>query len=282
MARPGLNPAKVPPNGTACMSRRCRSGWTPAIFGLTVLTRYSGGKFPKTHSTRVGVVAQELSTAMQDYLKVVCTASEWNTEPITTTALATRLNVAPSSVSEMIRRLAALGLVHHRPYEAIQLTEEGRRMGLAMMRRHRLIETFLVEELGYTWDEVHDEAEVLEHAISDKMLDRIDAKLGHPTRDPHGDPIPDAQGVVAMPDAVPLGSLDAGESGQIARTSDADPNLLRHLDELGLRLDDEVRVREKSPFTGGTTITRLSAVPVEDLVLGEMALAAIWVVRAAA
>src|SRR5690625_6263353 len=114
-------------------------------------------------------------------------------------------------------------------------------MGLAMMRRHRLIETFLVEELGYTWDEVHDEAEVLEHAISDKMLDRIDAKLGHPTRDPHGDPIPDAQGVVAMPDAVPLGSLDAGESGQIARISDADPNLLRHLDELGLRLDDEDR-----------------------------------------
>jgi len=227
-------------------------------------------------------VAQELSTAMQDYLKVVCTASEWNAEPITTTALATRLNVAPSSVSEMIRRLAALGLVHHRPYEAIQLTEEGRRMGLAMMRRHRLIETFLVEELGYTWDEVHDEAEVLEHAISDKMLDRIDAKLGHPTRDPHGDPIPDAQGVVAMPDAVPLGSLDAGESGQIARISDADPNLLRHLDELGLRLDDEVRVREKSPFTGGTTITRLSAVPIEDLVLGEMALAAIWVERATA
>lgn len=227
-------------------------------------------------------MAQELSTAMQDYLKVVCTASEWNAEPITTTALATRLNVAPSSVSEMIRRLAALGLVHHRPYEAIQLTEEGQRMGLAMMRRHRLIETFLVEELGYTWDEVHDEAEVLEHAISDKMLDRIDAKLGHPTRDPHGDPIPDAQGVVAMPDAVPLGSLDAGESGQIARISDADPNLLRHLDELGLRLDDEVRVREKSPFTGGTTITRLSAVPVEDLVLGEMALAAIWVERATA
>lgn len=227
-------------------------------------------------------MAQELSTAMQDYLKVVCTASEWNAEPITTTALATRLNVAPSSVSEMIRRLAALGLVHHRPYEAIQLTEEGQRMGLAMMRRHRLIETFLVEELGYTWDEVHDEAEVLEHAISDKMLDRIDAKLGHPTRDPHGDPIPDAQGVVAMPDAVPLGSLDAGESGQIARISDADPNLLRHLDELGLRLDDEVRVREKSPFTGGTTITRLSAVPIEDLVLGEMALAAIWVERATA
>src|SRR5690625_4451925 len=86
MARPGLNPAKVPPNGTACMSRRCRSGWTLAIFGLTVLTRYSGGKFPKTHSTRVGVVAHELSTAMQDYLKVVRTASEWNTEPITTTA----------------------------------------------------------------------------------------------------------------------------------------------------------------------------------------------------
>src|SRR5690625_7941677 len=114
MARPGLNPAKVPPNGTACMSRRCRSGWTPAIFGLTVLTRYSGGKLPKTHSTRVGVVAQELSTAMQDYLKVVCTASERNTEPITTTALAERRNGAPPAVSVRMRRRAALGLVPHR------------------------------------------------------------------------------------------------------------------------------------------------------------------------
>lgn len=225
-------------------------------------------------------MAQELSNAMQDYLKVVCTASEWSTEPITTTALAARLNIAPSSVSEMMRRLAAMGLVHHRPYEAIQLTEEGRRMGLAMMRRHRLIETYLVEELGYTWDEVHDEAEVLEHAISDKMLDRMDAKLGHPVRDPHGDPIPSAAGIVKKPDAVGLDSLQEGEVGIIARISDADPGLLRHLDELGLRLDDTVRVHEKSPFTGGTTITRTNGAEQQEVVLGEAALAAIWVVRA--
>lgn len=223
-------------------------------------------------------MAQELSNAMQDYLKVVCTASEWSTEPITTTALAARLNVAPSSVSEMMRRLAALGLVHHRPYEAIQLTEEGRRMGLAMMRRHRLIETFLVDELGYTWDEVHDEAEVLEHAISDKMLDRIDAKLGYPRRDPHGDPIPNAAGEVEMPDAVGLSSLKEGEVGVIARISDSDPDLLRHLDDLGLRLDDTVRVSEKSPFTGGTTIIRENS-DEPSLILGEAALDAIWVVR---
>jgi len=247
-------------------------------------------------------VAQELSSAMQDYLKVVCTEAEWSAEPITTTALATRLDVAPSSVSEMIRRLAALGLVHHRPYEAIQLTEEGRRMGLAMMRRHRLIETFLVDVLGYTWDEVHDEAEVLEHAISDTMLDRIDAKLGFPTRDPHGDPIPDATGAVQMPDAVRLDSLEENETGIIARISDADPNLLRHLEDHGLHLDEVVQVRDRAPFTGGTTIARLaggaqaegetqqngdappeSASPQQsapEVVLGEAALAAIWVVRA--
>jgi len=247
-------------------------------------------------------VAQELSSAMQDYLKVVCTEAEWSAEPITTTALATRLDVAPSSVSEMIRRLAALGLVHHRPYEAIQLTEEGRRMGLAMMRRHRLIETFLVDVLGYTWDEVHDEAEVLEHAISDTMLDRIDAKLGFPTRDPHGDPIPDATGAVQMPDAVRLDSLEENETGIIARISDADPNLLRHLEERGLHLDAVVEVRDKSPFTGGTTIARLaggaraegetqpdgdappeseaSQESIPEVVLGEAALTAIWVVRA--
>ena len=227
-------------------------------------------------------MAQELSTAMQDYLKVVCAASEWSTGPVTTTALAARLNVAPSSVSEMMRRLAALGLVHHRPYEAIQLTEKGRNMGLAMMRRHRLIETYLVEELGYTWDEVHDEAEVLEHAISEKMLDRIDAKLGHPTRDPHGDPIPSASGAVEMPDAVRLDSLDENEAGLIARISDSDPELLRHLGELGLRLDNVVRVHEKSPFTGGTTISIERAEQDENVVLGQPALAAIWVVRAPA
>lgn len=221
---------------------------------------------------------------MQDYLKVVCTAAEWSTEPITTTALAARLGVAPSSVSEMMRRLAALGLVHHRPYEAIQLTEEGRRMGLAMMRRHRLIETFLVEVLGYTWDEVHDEAEILEHAISEKMLDRIDVKLGHPIRDPHGDPIPTASGEVQMPDAVSLNLLEAGEHGTIARISDANPELLRHLDDLGLRLDDAVFVQENSPFTGGTTIQHRSArapdsAAEQEIVLGEEALTAIWVVR---
>src|SRR5699024_8303046 len=181
-------------------------------------------------------------------------------------------------------------------------TEEGRRMGLAMMRRHRLIETFLVDVLGYTWDEVHDEAEALEHAISDTMLDRIDAKIGFPTRDPHGDPIPDATWAAQMPDAVRLDSLEENETGIIARISDADPNLLRHLEERGLHLDAVVEVRDKSPFTGGTTIARLaggaraegetqpdgdappeseaSQESIPEVVLGEAALTAIWVVRA--
>lgn len=229
-------------------------------------------------------MAQELSTAMQDYLKVLCSEAEWSQTPMTTTGLATRMNVAPSSVSEMMRRLSAQGLVYHRPYEAIQLTDEGRRLGLAMMRRHRIIETYLVEELGYSWDEVHDEAEVLEHAISDLMLARIDAKLGFPTRDPHGDPIPREDGTVHMPDAVNLSELQVGESGVIARISDSDPDLLRHLEELEFALDDVITVVERTPFTGGTTIehspahTATSQQP-RSSVLGDVVLHAVWVVR---
>ena len=113
--------------------------------------------------------------------------------------LAERIGVSASTASESIRKLADQGLVDHEKYGAVTLTEAGREAALAMVRRHRLMETFLVTELGYGWDEVHDEAEVLEHAVSDRMLDRIDAKLGHPTRDPHGDPIPAADGNVPTP-----------------------------------------------------------------------------------
>ena len=118
---------------------------------------------------------------------------------VSTKLLAERLGVSASTASESIRKLAEQGLVHHEKYGAVTLTDRGRHAALAVVRRHRLLETFLVSELGYGWDEVHDEAEILEHAVSDLMLDRIDAKLGHPTRDPHGDPIPAADGQVPTP-----------------------------------------------------------------------------------
>jgi DtxR family Mn-dependent transcriptional regulator len=155
--------------------------------------------------------------------------------------LAARLDVRPASVSEGLRRLADQGLVVHERYGAIELTEAGRLHAVAMVRRHRLLETFLVEMLGYGWDEVHGEAEILEHAVSDLLLDRVDAALGHPDRDPHGDPIPTVDGTVHLPETVPLAEATTGEH-RIARISDADPEVLRALADRGVGLDTVVRV----------------------------------------
>ena len=145
-----------------------------------------------------------LTPAVQDYLKAVWSAGEWSTAPVTTKMLAERLGVGAPTVSEMVRRLCDQGLLSHVRYGAVSLTTAGRAQAVAMVRRHRLIETFLVSELGYSWDEVHDEAEVLEHAVSDLLVDRIAARLGHPIRDPHGDPIPASDGTVTQPAALLL------------------------------------------------------------------------------
>lgn len=140
----------------------------------------------------------------------------------------------------MVKKLVASGHVVHAPYGAVQLTPAGREEALRMVRRHRLVETWLVSRYRYAWDEVHDEAEVLEHALSDRLLDEIDEQLGHPTRDPHGDPIPSRDGTIAIPDAVLLSSLPAGVRGRVARISDRDPSVLRALASAGLGLDTEV------------------------------------------
>lgn len=137
-----------------------------------------------------GCEDQYASSSIEDYVKVIYSYTEWQDKPITSSQLAQRLGVANSSVSEMVRKLKDQGLVDHQPYSAIRLTPQGMRLALSMVRRHRLIETYLVDELGYSWDEVHDEAEMLEHAVSDTFIERMSAKLGHPVRDPHGDPIP--------------------------------------------------------------------------------------------
>ena len=165
-------------------------------------------------------------TAIEDYVKVIYAHTEWQPEPISTGALAARLGLAASSVTEMVKKLVAQGLVVHEPYGAVELTRDGTALALRMVRKHRLIETWLVQQFGYGWDEVHDEAEVLEHALSNRLLAAIDAQLGHPTRDPHGDPIPGADGTVDRPTAVLLAEV---EGGTVARISDRDPALLRHL-----------------------------------------------------
>lgn len=195
-------------------------------------------------------------TAMEDYVKVIYAHTEWQSQPITTNALAARLGLAASSVTEMVKKLTAQGLAHHEPYGAIELTERGRALALTMVRRHRLIETWLVERFGYRWDEVHDEAEVLEHAMSDRLLDAIDEELGRPARDPHGDPIPAADGTLVLPDAVVL--AEAASGGRVVRISDRDPLLLRHLAAEGIVLDAVVSAERRAQ-------------------LGEEALASIWV-----
>ena len=224
----------------------------------------------------------DLSTVAQDYLKVIWTAQEWSREKVSTKLLAERLGVSASTASESIRKLADQGLVHHEKYGAVTLTGAGRLAALAMVRRHRLMETFLVRELGYSWDEVHDEAEVLEHAVSDRMLDRIDAKLGHPTRDPHGDPIPAADGQVPTPPARQLSVCQDGDAGTVARISDADPEMLRYFDTVGISLDARLRVLARRDFAGMISVAITQPGPAgaaETTVdLGSPAAEAIWVV----
>jgi len=174
------------------------------------------------------------TAAAEDYLKTIYAHTEWQAEPITPKALATRLGIAPSSVTEMVKKLAADGLISHVPYGPLTLTPAGRLQATAVVRRHRLIETWLVRELGYTWDEVHDEAEVLEHAISDRLLEAIDTHLGHPTADPHGDLIPAADGSTSPVPAVMLADAVPGHSGTVLRVSDRDPAILRALADAGI------------------------------------------------
>ena len=156
----------------------------------------------------------------------------------------------------MVKKLYAAGLVDHRPYGPITLTAAGEQRALAMLRRHRLIETWLVEVHGYGWDEVHDEAEVLEHALSDRLLDAIDVQLGRPNRDPHGEVIPAADGMLQRPDAVRLDRAPAGFAGRVVRISDRDPDVLRELDQLGIELDEPVRVGESREVSAGVAIVR--------------------------
>ena len=187
-----------------------------------------------------------VATAVEDYVKVIYAHTEWQHEKISTGTLAARLGLAASTVTEMVGKLVAQGLVEHQKYGAVELTAAGETLALRMVRRHRLIEAWLVRQYGYGWDEVHDEAEVLEHSLSDRLLDAIDAQLGHPVRDPHGDPIPRADGTVERPDAALLADAPDGARVVVARISDRDPAVLRHLDAEGIALDDELELVERT------------------------------------
>jgi DtxR family Mn-dependent transcriptional regulator len=217
------------------------------------------------------------SSSIEDYVKVIYSFTEWQDKPITSSQLAQRLGVANSSVSEMVRKLKEQGLVDHKPYSAITLTDNGIRLALSMVRRHRLIETYLVQELGYSWDEVHDEAEHLEHAVSDTFIERMAEKLGNPLRDPHGDPIPAADGSVTMPPAHRLSELDEGHTGRITRISDENPDLLRYLSSEEIDLDANVEVVGRKPF-GGPLVVRIGSGDVRrEFDLADEITSALWV-----
>ncbi|MGI8869791.1 MAG: metal-dependent transcriptional regulator [Mycobacteriales bacterium] len=196
-----------------------------------------------------------LSASVEDYVKAIYSLGEYaDGAPVSTTALAAHLAVGASSVSGMLRRLGELALVEHVPYRGVRLTEGGRSKALDVVRRHRLLETFLVRTLGVPWDEVHDDADALEHAISPRLERRIAALLGEPTHDPHGDPIPSLDGELPSGDTVALTEVAPGAVGTLARVSDHDPDMLRYLATLPVSIGDRIEVRDRQPFGGSLTV----------------------------
>ena len=198
-------------------------------------------------------LSEPLTRSVEDYLQVIYRLSPGG-RTAGTNAIAQALELSPASVSGMIKRLSEQGLLEHAPYRGVQLTAEGLRQALRMVRRHRLLESYLVAFLGYSWDTVHDEAERLEHAVSDELIERMAGALGNPGFDPHGDPIPDADGIVAEPDCTPLSEIDAGETVEIRRVQAGDGELLRYLGALDLRPGVQVQVVEREPFRGPITV----------------------------
>ena len=190
------------------------------------------------------------SSAVEDYAKAIYALQRGGNQAVTTNALADRLGVTPGSASAMVKRLGELGLAEHRPYHGVSLTEQGRRVALEVMRHHRLLELYLVEDLGVPWDRVHEEAEVLEHVLSEELEELIAAKLGNPTHDPHGDPIPTRDLKIEEGSTESLQSLQPGDRGTFARVSDSDPEMLRFLAERGIAPGDELEVVDKQPFDG--------------------------------
>lgn len=192
--------------------------------------------------------------AIEDYLKTIYALAETES-PVSTSRLAEARQVKPSSVTNMIQRLNKLKLINYEKHYGVTLTEHGRRIALEVIRHHRLIELYLIEALGFSWDEVHEQADILEHVISEKLEDRIAEALGNPTIDPHGDPIPQRDGTMIVIEAQPLATLSAGAKGTVARIpNDENSEMLRYLAELGLVPGAAVDVLNVEPFDGPLTV----------------------------
>jgi len=219
-----------------------------------------------------------ISAAVEDYAKAIYALQVETDGPVTNNALAERLSVSAASASNMVKKLDGLGLVSHAPYRGMELTPAGRRVALEVLRHHRLLELYLARSLGVPWDRVHDEAEVLEHHISEELEELIATKLGNPTRDPHGDPIPTRDLVMIEEPCCTLDSLEPGQRGRFTRISDHDPEMLRYLAERGIAPGDAFEVVDKHPF-GGPLFVRFGHGDV--LVVGGLLAAAMRVEEAA-
>lgn len=194
-----------------------------------------------------------LTPNQEQFLKVIWGLVERGTDPVTNTELAKSLGLGNSTVSDMVRRLVEAGLLSHRPYGAIVLTPKGSHDAVRVVRRHRILETGLVEIFGYSWDEVHDEADALEHAASNKLIDRMEKQLGNPTHDPHGDPIPSADGEVRRAAGAFLDELGAGTRARVVRVADREPDVLRYLSANGVGIGSTLVRRDASPLATDVT-----------------------------
>jgi DtxR family Mn-dependent transcriptional regulator len=188
--------------------------------------------------------------AVEDYSKAIYSLQSRSDEPVSTNALAERLGITPGSVSAMLKKLDELGLITHVPYRGVRLTADGQRLALEVIRHHRLLESVLADSLGMPWDRVHAEAEILEHVLSEDLEELIAAKLGNPTVDPHGDPIPSVELELEERPTRSLESLEPDEEGVFVRISDSDPAMLRYLASCGISPNDRFVVRDRQPFGG--------------------------------
>jgi DtxR family Mn-dependent transcriptional regulator len=195
----------------------------------------------------------EITAPVEDYLKAIYEI-ERGGSAAATNDIASRLAIAPASVSGMIRRLAGQGLLKHERYRGVRLTGAGRSAALRTLRRHRILECYLTQILGYDWDRVHEEAERLEHTASDELIDRMATALGDPTVDPHGAPIPTREGAVDETRLRSLADLGAGERARVLRMADEDGGFLRYLAELGVTPGVELEVAQRAPFDGPLTV----------------------------
>jgi len=215
-----------------------------------------------------------LSFAEENYLKAIYHLSDGGKNSVSTNAISDALKTKPASVSDMIRKLAGKGVVDYQKYHGVEISEEGKKNALSIIRKHRLWEVFLVEKLKFNWDEVHEIAEQLEHIRSSLLISRLDEFLGYPQYDPHGDPIPDKDGVIQTKPRVPLSKLNIDDIGKLTSVSDSSDMFLRYLDKLNISIGCQILILEKHEFDGSLEIeidkqkkTFVSAAVAENLLV---------------